>query len=115
MLKMFLICGGLATIPVIVYLCSVYLARWAIRVDFGQMLASVLSEPDDSIIDEFAKMTKEQIAQSVAQNHFDMRIAIQKKQFALVEKLNRKVYFAMSIMHDILVKDLKKNENSTSI
>lgn len=115
MTTMFIICAALSTIIVVVYLCSVYIARWAIRTDFGRMLASVYSDPDRDLKNEFLKLSKEEVLSEIVILHCKLHDAMKDEKFSLVQTINTRIFFAMCRFTDIIADENLKNENITRI
>jgi hypothetical protein len=111
---MFIICAALSTIIIIVYLCSVYIARWAIRTDFGRMLAAVYLD-DRDLKNEFSKLSKEEVLSEIVILHCKLHDAMKDEKFSLVQTINTRIFFAMCRFTDIIADENLKNENTTRI
>lgn len=108
MTTMFLICGGLSTIVIIVYLFSVYLTRWAIRTDFGRMLTTIYLSPDEQIKKEYFFLSKQDVMNEIAILHCKLHVAMTDEKFSLVDILNRRIFIATCRFADIISQEIKK-------
>lgn len=114
MLTMFLICGGLSTIIVVVQLSSAYFARWLIQTDFGKALSVIYSHPDKQLKENLSFLSKKEIVDEIAILHCKLHNAMKNEKFSDVDMLNREIFIATCRFTDILAQEIK-NENSTSI
>lgn len=109
---MFLICGGLATIIVVVHLSSAYLARWLIRTDVGKALSVIYSNPDEQLKKKFLSFSKEEIINEIEMLHYKLHDAMKHEKFSHVDILNREIFaatcrFTVLIAEDILARNQK--------
>lgn len=114
MLTMFLICGGLSTIIVIIHLSFAYFARWLIRTDIGKSLSVIYSNPDEQLKESFSYLSKKEIVDAIAILHCKLHNAMKNEKFSDVDMLNREIFIATCRFTDIIAQEIK-NENSTSI
>lgn len=110
MITMFIVCISLSTIIVVIYICSVYIARWAIRTDFGRMLTAVYSDPDQNIKNEYLSFSKEEILEEIILLHCKMHDAIKDEKFSYVQTINTRIFVATCRFTDIIA-----YENNTRI
>lgn len=99
---MLIVCVSLSTIIVVIYICSVYIARWAIRNDFGKMIAAVYSDPDQNIKNEYLSFSKEEILEEIILLHCKMHNAIKDEKFSYVQTINTRIFIATCRFTDII-------------
>ncbi len=114
MITMFLICGGLATIIVVVHLSSAYLTRWLIRTDIGKALSVIYSNPDQQLKENFSYLSKKEIVDEIVILHYKLHNAMKNEKFSHVDMLNREIFAATCRFTDIIAQEIK-NENSSHI